>query len=209
MIVTTQSYPNPAWLTTIFSQYLVGNYHQFILDGNIEDCFLSPDVFKDGTAHTPGDLLPFRELLINTLLRKNFTMVFYYATTTGLLVYSKIDNKVDQSFPQKIEDHGLVISQFRDFLDKAIEESSNDIPASRDLIQNRNMEAFRKIDKCLKKGWLGDKSEKVKIATVIDSLDKIISSQKDRTSQHLTEQLKGWGTNLDIKKTGNLSIFLF
>jgi len=212
--VMAQKYPNPAWLEAMMSQYWVGNYHQFLLDGNIEDSFLCPDIFAEGTAYQPGDLLPYRDLLINALLRSQFAAVFYYATATGLRVYRKDPkgNIVSVVYPKQAAKKVLEVEQFPLVLDDAVAGFAKDIPLTRDLIQNKNMEAFLKIETCLKTNWTGEGPDgtrtPMKVAVIVDSLDKILAGRGERTSQHLTEQVQRWAADAQIKGSGNLSIMI-
>ena len=71
----------PEWVGQLRYHYLADNYHQFILDGNIEDL----DFFHTSDEDR-SDPLPLRDLIVKAIAHiTDINQYFYLSTSTGLV----------------------------------------------------------------------------------------------------------------------------
>lgn len=201
------THPLPLWWKEMINHFCACNFHQFLFDGNIYDKFFW--CFDD---ENKGKLYSFREFLIRALLR-SFEVVFYYSTTNGMVVYKRDSNLNFTEASEKELSSGIM-----NILETAVKDSEKKgIPTCSSVIQDEIIKNLLKLEKALTIEWkvkvkvkvkTKEEEKKVRIATVIDYLDKIISDMRKNTENHICERVQQWGLNMKIKDTGNISILI-
>jgi len=187
------NYPEPNWWKELYREFVAGNFHQFLLDGNIYDSF-----FWCFEGEEIGKLLDLREFIIKRLLKSK--PVIYFSSTTGIIFYKNSDS-FSLHKNKEVEIENLEQSLKQDFMTEGI-------PLSANQIYDTIITGLIKIERILKTVWKDKNSELTGIAVIIDYADKIISESISIAERYISERIKKWALDNDIRNNGNIIIII-
>lgn len=202
----------PKWAVELIHTYIIGSYHQFLLDGNIGDldCCMLPD--------TPTDIKYrfVRQILVDTLFdgleetKLKIEYVFYFNRASGLRVFSRNDRKLLAPLETggSIEtgmDGESILSQ--------IQIRDEDLPGL-------PLNTLYKLDRALRTEWSvvssneGQAPNPFQIAVIIDNAEQILpdpgnsTASSDANDRVYLELIRSWGQEVRIGDLGHLVILL-
>lgn len=206
-------YPVPAWFDQIRCNFLAGNCHQFLLDGNIDDSFFRPDEFA-AESLPAGEILSLRRLLIGSLL-KPFRQVLTYSPTSGIRIFGTASEggrallfPRSDGFPAPLAGDGAEIENYKGLPDVMADVERRHIPLTSNGIDDKVLAAFLQIEGILSRRWVDEQKQPYRLAVIIDHFDKILTTTTERVVRHLTEQVQRWASDPRIAQTANLSLLL-
>ena len=187
------TYPEPNWWKELYREFIAGNFHQFLLDGNIYDTFFW--CFEGGDA---GKLLNLKKFIAKRLTQSK--PIIYFSSTTGILFYN-----IHDSFYLR-ENREADLNKLKQQLSRDLRIEG--VPLSANQIHDTIMASLVKIEQVLTTVWKNENGEPTGIAVIIDHVDKIIPEMGSIAERHISERIKRWALDNDIKNNGNVIILI-
>ncbi|RMG28243.1 MAG: ATP-binding protein [Methanobacteriota archaeon] len=211
--MAVQQFPAPVWANELMQQYFTGNYHQFLLDGNIHDRFFWP--YEE--LGEKGALYSVHEFLIRLLLRGIHTVV-YYSSTTGPIVFSRerIQQEKGINIPSGLQEQQTSLTNIANEVERVLQQASARSVDSRasERITERVVRELFALEQTLRtryfdrsKGEEGGKQKPKRffLAVIVDQVDKILREVPVIYERPIAEMLERWATS---EVGGNLSILI-
>ncbi|RMH77216.1 MAG: AAA family ATPase, partial [Calditrichaeota bacterium] len=211
-------YPVPAWCKELLHQYSAGNFHQFLLDGNIYDRFFWPY----GELGQKGRLYALPEFLVRTLLR-GLEVAIYYSSTTGPMIFSR--NQLQQGstirIPSGREERSLPPDNLVNEIRRSFQQSSARSEDNRgtERITERVVRELFALEQILRTPYTvptqseKEEGKRLRLGVILDQVDKILQERREIHiyERPIAEMLERWATsdlggNLVILVTENRDI---
>ncbi|OQX18211.1 MAG: hypothetical protein BWK76_08165 [Desulfobulbaceae bacterium A2] len=182
----------PEWVRQLLAGYYSGNFHQFLLDGNIRDLSLHPDPAQ--RSGTP--ILSNLDILVMALREvSQAEYILYYSPPGGLEILSRDNN-------------------FRPGSGKASQQESSDAKIFADAVLQRQeianapldvlvRQVLGQIERALTTEWTrkdGDALKAIRIAVIIDTVERLIPADMNSQAdiRFSCETLRSWAVHRGV-----------
>lgn len=193
----------PEWSKKLIHHYLSGSYHQFVIDGNIQDydfCFIP----RESSWEFKG-FQPVRNILVNVLFHAmpppaNINRIIYFSRTSGIWEISSATPFISKfGNPATLENPDAHI----------LTTSDRDTPQPAASVINE----LYQLDRVLRAQWQNQAEEKFQVAVIIDHAEQILPDNisspglhSDVSDRHYYELIRSWGEYRNMNRAGGICL---